>query len=347
MCWLQHAMTLALAVLVASTARIAWAADGDSDRDDRKFDVDDYRQRQGFEFPSPKGPGDVTEDGRIVILSGTTVFEETAPRSRTFVSLGDLPGSDFNRFGASFLKLSPDGGRIAVGNNGGASFDHFQVGVFAFPSLAGTWFEVNSFEGAWINERFIALTAGVFGTPSIVTAFDTHSTDPAHPSNRTIINNIGGASGGIAFDKHGNLFTANGFGTTGPSTTGEIKAFPRAQWHAALHGGPPIDFEANGTVIVTVLSAAPLGFDVSGNLFVGGGDFFGGGDINFAAFINHEAVRSALHGHGPINTGDPAQVRRVDPDPDAGSTYDIIINHEFSELYLNSTTSHAFVYRAR
>jgi hypothetical protein len=274
------------------------------------------------------------------------VFRETAPRSRIFISLGNLPDADFNEFGASFLKISPNGDRIVVGNNGGASFGHFQVGVFTIPLLTGTWFDASSFQAAWIDDRFVALTAGTFGSPSIVTAFDTFSGDPGHPSNRTIIDNIGGASGGIAFDKHKNLYTGNGFAISGPSTTGTVKAFRRADWLAALYGGPPVDFEAQGTLIVTVLSAVPLGFDASGNLFVGGADF-GGGDINFAAFINRAAVSSALEGNGAVNTSDPAQVRKVDPDPAADSAYGVIVNQARDEVYLASSGSHAFVFRAR
>jgi len=337
--------------VVALLSRTASADDIDRDRDrDRDRDNDrvaDYVQRQGFDFPSPLGPADVLADGRILVLSGTTVFRETTPRSRIFVVLGSLPDADFNEFGASFLKISPDGHRIAVGNNGGASFGHFQVGVFTLHSFAGAWFDANSFQAAWINDRLVALTAGTFGSPSVVTALDTRSSDPAHPSNRTIIDNIGGASGGIAFDDDDNLYTGNGFATSGPSATGAVKAFRRADWHAALFGGPPLDFEAQGTLIVTLLSATPLDFDDSGNLFIGGGDVFGGGDINFAGFINRAAVRSALRGHGPIDPTDSRQVRRVDPDPAAGSTYNIIVNRHRDEVYLTSTGSHAFVFRAR
>lgn len=330
---------LLMMLVVAFAARPAFA-------DGERIRINDYVERQGFDFPDPPGSADVLANGRIVVLSGTEVFEETTPHSRVFVSLGSLPDADFNEFGASFLKISPDGHRIAVGNNGGATFDHFQVGVFAFPALTGTWFDANSFLAAWINERFLALTAGTFGSPSIVTALDTHSSDPSHPSNPTIIANIGGASGGIAFDKNKNLYTANGFATTGPSTTGAVKAFRPADWRAALHGGTPLDFEAQGTLIVTALSGGPLGFDDSDNLFVGGGDFFGSGGINFAAFVSHRAVTSALHGGGPVNTSDPAQVRKVDPDPAPTSSYDIIINRERDEVYLRSTGTHVFVFRA-
>lgn len=342
--WVQRCFTATLLVLAAASSRTAAADDLAADAAHR-IHINDYVERQGFDLPSPAGPADVQADGRILVLSGTTVFRETTPRSRIFVPLGDLPDADFNEFGASFLKISPDGDRIAVGNDGGASFDHFQVGVFAIRSLRGTWFDANSFQAAWINDRFVALTAGTFGSPGIVTALDTFSSDPAHPSNRTIISNIGGASAGIAFDKHENLYTGNGFAISGPSTTGTVKAFRRADWRAALHGGPPVDFEAQGTVIVTVLSASPLDFDASGNLFVGGADF-GGGDINFAAFISSAAVRSALEGNGPVNTSDPAQVRKVDPDPAPDSAYNIIVNRARNEVYLTSSGSHVFVFRA-
>src|SRR4051812_22139847 len=303
--WVQRFFTIALLVVAASSSRTA-AADDIAAEAAHRIHINDYVQRQGFDFPSPAGPADVQADGRILVLSGTTVWAETTPRSRVFISLGDLPDADFNEFGASFLKISPDGYRIAVGNDGGATFSHFQVGIFSLPSLTGTWFDANSFQAAWINERFLALTAGDFVNPSVVNAVDTFSADPAHPSIRTIIDNIGGASGGIAFDEDKNLYTANGFATSGPSTTGTVKAFRHADWRAALHGGPPADFEASGTVIVTVLSGTPLEFDASGNLFIGGGGFIGGGDINFAAFVSRAAVKSALRGNGPVDTSDPA-----------------------------------------
>ena len=329
---------VAAALLTTLVARSAYA-------DENRIHINEYVAQTGFDFPDPAGPADVLSNGRIIVLSGTTVFRETASGSHTFASLGSLPDADFNEFGATFLQISPDGTHIAVGNNGGATFDHFQVGVFAFPALTGTWFDANSFLAAWINNRFVALTAGEFGSPAIVTALDTHSSDPAHPSNRTIIANIGGASGGIAFDSHKNLFTGNGFATTGPSSTGTVKAFRHADWRAAFTG-TPLDFEADGTEIVTTLAAAPLQFDRSNNLFVGGSNFFGGGDTNFAAFVSHAAVRSALQGNGPVDTGDPAQVRKVDPDPAANSSYDIIVNQVRDDVYLRSTGNHVYVFHA-
>ncbi len=351
--WARRFTTTALLLLLVASSHVAHADDDRDDQGDRDdharqhVSIDDYRQAPGFALPSPGGPLDILPDGRIIVLSQTTVFRETAPRSRSFVALGTLPDADFSSFGASFLLVSPDGGRIAVGNNGGASFINFQVGIFALPSLAGTWYTANSDSAAWINDRYLALTAGTFGSPSIVTAFDSFSSDPDHPSNRTIIQNIGGASGGIAFDRAKNLYTGNAFSTTGPSTTGAVKAFAHADWLSALHGGPPIDFEAQGVLVVTVLDADPLTFDTSGNLFSGGGDLFGGGDVNFAALISKAAVRSALEGGGPVDTSDPRQVRKLDPDPAPRSSYDVIVNRVLDEVYLRSSGSVAFVFRAR
>ncbi|HEU4731451.1 MAG TPA: hypothetical protein VFT22_26335 [Kofleriaceae bacterium] len=58
-------------------------------------------------------------------------------------------------------------------------------------------------------------------------------------------------------------------------------------------------------------------------------------------------MRSALAGNCPVDTGNPAQVRKVDPDPAAGSRYNIVVNRERGELYVTSGGSHVLVFRAR
>jgi hypothetical protein len=57
-------------------------------------------------------------------------------------------------------------------------------------------------------------------------------------------------------------------------------------------------------------------------------------------------VRAALRGEGPIDTGDPALVRKVDPSSADGSMYDVIVNRQRSEVYLRCATAQVFVYRA-
>lgn len=307
----------------------------------------DYQLVETFSLPGSGGPFDVLDDGRIIALGGTTVYVESAPGSRSFSSIGVLAGADFSSFGAAFVRMSKAGDKIAVGNGGGASFSNFQVGVFQLSNLAGTWFTANHFDAEWITNRLLALTAGAFGSPSIVTALDTNSSNPAAPVNRTLINNIGGASGGVTFDILGNLYTGNGFASTGPSDTGDIKAFSALQWIGPLFGAPAVNFETSGTPIVDLLSASSLGFDARGNLLVGGGDFFGGTDLDFAAVVNGSDVLQALLGGGPVNPADPNEVLKLDPDGSSSSNlYTIQANHPRDELYVvDSSSPTVFVYQ--
>ena len=80
-----------------------------------------------------------------------------------------------------------------------------------------------------------------------------------------------------------------------------------------MSGGPALDFEAGGTLIVDILSASPLAFDREGNLLVGGGDFSSSTDLDFVAVVGASVVNGALLGMGPADPSDPTEVRRLDP----------------------------------
>ncbi len=270
-----------------------------------------YQPTRVVSLPAGSGPFDTLGDGRLVTLVGGDVYVETAVASGSFALLGSLPSADVPSFGAAFLRVSPDGRRIAVGNSGGASFSDYQVGVFELASLGGSWLAANHFDAAWVDNTSLAMTAGSFGFPSVVTVLDVNSADPLNPINPTIINNIGGASAGVVVDAAGNLYTGNGFTLGGPSGTGAVKAFHQTVWGTALSSGVPIDFEASGTLVVDILSASPLGFDGEGNLFVGGGDV--APDADFVALVRASAVAAALGGSGPVDGNDPFQVRVLDP----------------------------------
>lgn len=307
-----------------------------------------YQPAGSFVLPGPPTSFDALVDGRILAVVQSTVYRETAVGSGTFQVLGALPGADIPAFGSAFVRVSPDGTKFAIGNNGGGSFANFQVGVFTIPTLNGSWFVANHFDGEWIDNRLLALSAGDFGSPSFITALDTASANPATPSNPIIVTNIGGASGGVAFDGAGNLYAANGFEFGGPSTTGSIYAVPSASWHAAIETGVPVNFEVQGIPIVDLLSGEPIGFDAAGDLVVGGGDSFSQPpDSNYFAIVRASAVLQALGGGGPVATNDSAKVRKLDPDPAAGSFYAIGVNRARTEIYAvpgGSTT--AFVYRS-
>jgi hypothetical protein len=311
-----------------------------------------YHAAGSFSLPS-SGPFDTLPDGRVVVLAGDSVRVETASGSHTFATVGTLPDAHISSFGAAFLRVSPNGSQIAVGNNGGTSPDFvYQVGVFPFPALSGgKWFNAIHSDAEWIDEQYIALTAGdvvTFSQPSFVTRLDTLSASTTSPANPTFINNIGGASAGIAFDAARDLFTGNGSASSGPSVTGQIKAFSQSAWSAAITNGTPINFETAPTAksIGIVLSAAPLGFDAAGDLLVGGGDFSGVG--NYAAIVRASAVATALGGGAAVNPADPTQVLRLDPEPmSSDKFYSIVANPARNEVeVVNFGSTAAYVYSA-
>jgi len=303
----------------------------------------EYALADTFQLPAGATEFGILPDGRLLTLSGAALYVEDAAGARTFGQVGTLPGADIASFGPAFVKVSPDGTRLAVGNNGGASFGDYQVGVFDVNTLTGQWLQANHFDAQWYDNARLALTAGVFGQPAEVTLLDVGSADPAHPDNPVIVANVGGASGGVAFDAAGNLYTGNGYATSGPSGTGAVKAFDHAAWSAALLGGP-LDFESDGTLIVDVLSGNALGFDAEGNLHVAGGDF-GIGQFDYAALIRSSAVEFALAGGGPADPLDPAQVRPFDPDAlNDFNFYDVDFNPSTGELYLREgATVYAYI----
>ncbi|HRX87172.1 MAG TPA: hypothetical protein P5572_19265 [Phycisphaerae bacterium] len=301
-----------------------------------------YAVQRSFQLPAGASSFDVLADGRIVTMVDANVYTENATGSATFGMLGTLPDADVvpGAYATGFVRVSPDGTRIAVGNNGGATFDHPQVGVFALDTLAGSWFTAAHYDAAWLDNRSLALTAGDFSEPSRVTLLDTQSA-PGSPTNPTIIANIDGGSAGITFDAAGYLYTGNGFDF---DDTGVIKAFSPAAWQPALSGASPADFEAAGDLIAEVLSAGALGFDAEGNLHVGGGDF-AEDESDFAALIRANDVLAARAGGGGADVNNPTQVRRFDPDSgNPFNFYDVNFNPVTGELYLREgTTVYSYV----
>lgn len=273
-----------------------------------------YQKIGTFSLPAGAVMFDSLPDGRVITLAGSTVYVETGPASGDFAPAGTLAGADFPSFGAAFLRVSPDGTQFAVGNNGGSSFSNYRIGVFAISNLAGNWFDAAHYDASWVDDQRLAITAGDFGSPAYVTVLDTSSPDPLNPDSRTVIEGIGGSSGGVAFDSQGNLYTGNGFVGDGPSGTGAIKAFSISLWETAYANSTPLNFETQGMLIVDILSASPLDFDGEGNLLVGGGDFSESGQTGYVALIRASAIAAALSGQGAASINDPEQVRRLDPD---------------------------------
>lgn len=290
--------------------------------------------------------GAALPDGRLLMVTGLGIYLERSPGSAAYDEVARLDSASVGgTTDPAFLAISPDGSRVAVG----AGFTR-PVAVFGVDALGAPgsptelapgvadYFHVPHFDAAWADDRRLALSAGNFGSPAYVSLLDVES-NPGAPSNSVVIDGIQGASSGVAFDRDGRLYTGNGFAYSGPSDTGWIKAFDRAEWDS----GSPASFEDAGTLIADVLSAGSLEFDTFGNLAVGGGDF-GELDLGYLGILHTEAIALALAGFGPIDTTDPSSLNRLDPRGDAFGYYSAAYNNATRELYvIDTTTWHATV----
>ena len=324
-----------LALLVISALGIPARAHADTFADYQ------IRSDSSFHFPTigggTQGPAsfDVLGDGRIVGVStvgdgtglGTPhVFVETAFGSRTFDVLGTLPlgGGNWFDFGAAFLQVSPDGQRIAIGDNNG------RVGVVATASLSGigtaavAWHDTTShfpFLAKWVNDSQLAFTH--FGGVSALELGP--SANPASPVIRSLVTGIDGASSDLAIDGDGYLYTANGFDfNPGGSTTGEIRRFAPTKWQPGLSGGPAANYgnPADAEDFITYGSGSSLETDGHGNLAIGGADTSDTPQQNQVGI-----VRIADH-----------QLRQLDPNTqnpdDESNNYTLVHNHVTGEIYV-------------
>ncbi|VAX38878.1 hypothetical protein MNBD_PLANCTO03-862, partial [hydrothermal vent metagenome] len=182
--------------------------------------------------------GDALPDGRLLMVTGNSVFVESAVGSGLFDEVGVFDASQTG--GAAdpaFLSVSPDGSRVAVGVGFGkpvAVFDVAALGSAGSPTMltsgsVADYFAVGHFAGAWYDNTQLALTAGAFGSEAFVSLLDTTS-DVGSPVNELVITEIAGASAGVAFDSAGRLYTANGFADGSGSGTGNIRVFEPAEW---------------------------------------------------------------------------------------------------------------------
>lgn len=299
------------------------------------------------------GPGsygtvfDVLADGRLIAVTGNDVYRETAPFSNTYHVVAHLdPTETGGSVDPAFVRVSPGGGRIAVGGGFGkpvAVFDATELGSPGSPttllstSAGGNtrYYGVEHFDAEWFDDARLALTAGTFGSDARVTLLNTTCSTFANV-NPTIIDGIDGASAGIAFDAAGRLYTGNGFdnspGVPGTSETGTIRAFELKHWQAAI-GTTPLDFETEGTFVAELLSASSLGFDGEGNLYVGGGDFSDPASSGYFAIIEDQALADALAGIDPITLGDETEIRVFDPEGSGFTFYAVNANPLTGELY--------------
>lgn len=246
-----------------------------------------------FELPAGATVWDTAPDGRVITLVGGDVYRQDALDSSAFTRLGSLPAGEIPSFGAAFLRISPDGSTLAIGDNyAGGTPDVLLVPTLALDPLAPTTptrLALDHSEADWASNSTLFVSGSTIAGSFIAMV------DVPTLTSRQVIGNINGAAAGVTSDGT-YLYAGNGFAFGGPSQTGEVRAFPLS----AITSSPtPLDFENAGIPVADALTGSSLGFDGFGNLLVGGGDFFGGsGDLGSAAVIDSGAVAAALAGAG-------------------------------------------------
>ena len=228
------------------------------------------------QFPLAADVWDLTADGRVLRIVGSTLSVQDVPSSSTYSPIGSLAPGLVNSFGASFLRLAPDGTRAAIGDNNFGPGSQVLVANLAAPGpgpIPTVAIASANADGAWADNQTLYVSG--YGTSSQLNRLDT-----AALTAQTVVSGIGDGSGGVAI-RDGRLYTGIGFDFG--DSTGDVRAFNLA----TLAGlASPVAF-GTGSFITNALSASSLGFDPFGNLLVGGGDFFSGSpDFGYAAAID-------------------------------------------------------------
>jgi hypothetical protein len=262
---------------------------------------------------------DFVGDGRLVAYTGDNVYLQSAVGSSSFTPIGSVPPQFRGGSDPGFILTAPNGlFFILSAGSGGARFPD--------PSVNGNTYLLPITGGeAQLIARIPLSFAGAFGRSSSELFVDQGNAFPAPPAAASsqvvrldlatgqvqpVVANIPGFSGGVGFDRAGNLYAGIGFL---PGRTGEIRRFRKDDVDAAVKTAAPVDF-AGGAFVATSLSAAPLLFDREGDLLVGGGDVnTPGGQSGFIAEIDP-------------NTG--ALERQLDPEAGSGEKFfSIAIDH--------------------
>lgn len=256
--------------------------------------------------------------GRIVAASGQTLFLQ-----RTFGASDFFPIATMDAYmDPSFVVVSPDGNRVAVG------VGYMQpVYIFDASLLSGSEppnlsthpevlrVEANYYDGIWRDSRYLLLNGGWY-TGSALYLLDTEALPGEELT--PILEEIPGASGGVTIDHQGNVITGIGADMGDGSRTGEIAILPASAVEAAIASGVPASYEDDTILLAhNVLSAANLSVDAEGNLFVGGGDWLGdvGEQLGFAAMIDGGVIARVLTGGAPLDPEAEGELTRYTPYP--------------------------------
>lgn len=219
-----------------------------------------------FLLPTPSSVFDDAADGRLVVASETgTILRQNTANGTGYTTLGSLPAGSVPSYGAGFLRISPEGGRIAVGDNGAVG----QIHVISLAALTTsgpitpTTIGIPNFDAAW--DSFGTLL--VNGSPSFGVAPSLRLADASTGSWTNLVSQIGDGSGGVALN-NGRVYTAIGYDAAG-LRDGEVRSFALS----SFAGSPPVVPFSTGLFAAQANTGNTLAFDSAGNLIEAG---FGG-----------------------------------------------------------------------
>lgn len=286
-------------------------------------------------YALPDGSFDLLPDGRLVAVDSTGAIRvQDAPNANTYSPLGSIDGTifdgPFGNFGAIFLRVSPDGSHLAIGDNAAHDKVHFvDASALSTSSVTPTTAVSSSnYDAVWTDNHTLFVTGSDSLFNPVVTRIDTNT------NTSTIVMTAGsGGSGGITTDGT-HLFVADGYNpSSGGAPTGNVRSFNLSDLAAPLPTSP-IDF-TTGLLVADALTGASLGFDAQGNFLVGGGDYFAGSnDAGYAAVIDKEAIAVALLG-GPF-AQDSDELRLSPASSPPFLSYHIFFNAATNELIVGA-----------
>lgn len=277
--------------------------------------------------------GNFAASGRLIAATGRSIYLQRNYGSSQWdvvATIARSNPSDQGGMDPSFIRISPDGDRIALGIGYGAPLLVFPTTLLSAssppvlltdstPAAGVDSHDVNYYDAAWADNRYLVINGGAWPGPDYASAVGVVDTNNSTDTGVALVYNIPGASASVTVDAAGNLYTGVGHQIS-PNRTGEIKVWTASEWSKTPSA--PLDYEANTRIVANnALSAAYLGTDSEGNLFVGGGDAFGVGgpsENGYAALISQAViarVTDASEPGSPVDENDSGEYREFAPDP--------------------------------
>jgi hypothetical protein len=264
--------------------------------------------------------------GRMIAVTGRSIYLQRNYGSNKWDRVATV-GANMD---PCFVRVSPDGSKIALGTGYNQPMLVFPTTMLnattppqlhngTSPASGVAAFDVNYYDGAWVDNQYFVINGGQWPGPPYGSAAGVINTSIPGDTGTGLIFNIPGASASIAVDPAGNLYTGIGYATSPTNRTGEIKVWTANEWSKTNPSA--LDYEANTRIIANnTLSAAYLGVDSEGNLHVGGADAFGTGgpsERGYAALISRSVIQrvTAPTPGSPVSEGDSTEYREFAPDP--------------------------------